>query len=63
MIVVWFVVMTVVSEETMIRVREARARGDIDGSIADTGANAATAMFGWVPGFLYALLIGGVRQL
>ncbi len=61
-IIVWFVAMTVTSEESMIRVRDARARGDIDGSIADTGANAVVAMFGWIPGFIYALLLAGVRH-
>ena len=62
-LVVWQVVMMVISHDTMIRVREARARGDIDGSIADTGANAAAFMVGWIPGVIYAALLGVARRL
>ena len=60
-LVVWQVVMTVVSDDTMVRVREARVRGDIDGSISDTGANAAALLVGWIPGLIYATLIGVAR--
>lgn len=62
-LIVWQVVMMVASHDTMIRVREARARGDIDGSIADTGSNAAAFMVGWIPGVIYAALLGAGRRL
>jgi hypothetical protein len=60
-LVVWQVVMMVISHDTMIRVHEARARGEIDGSIADTGSNAAAFMAGWIPGVIYAALLGVAR--
>lgn len=60
-LVAWQVVMMVISHDTMIRVREARARGDIDSSIFDTGSNAAAFLVGWIPGLIYATLIGVTR--
>lgn len=60
-LVVWQVVMMLVSQDTMIRVREARENGDIERASADTGPNAAAFMFGWIPGLAYAALIGTAR--
>ena len=61
-LVMWQVVMMMESHDTLIRVREARARGDIDRSIADTGSNAASFLLGWIPGFIYAIAIGAARR-
>ena len=61
-LIVWEVVMMVTSHDTMVRVGEAEARNDIDGSIADTGSNAAAFMVGWIPGFIYAVLLGACRR-
>jgi hypothetical protein len=61
-LVVWQVVMMVTSHDTMIRVGEAEARNDIDGSMADTGSNAAAFMLGWIPGLIYAVSLGASRR-
>jgi hypothetical protein len=60
---VWEMVWEVSSQETMIRVREAKAQGDIDGMIGDTGSGAAAVMVGWIPGFIYATLLVSGRWL
>lgn len=62
-LIVWQVVMLVTSHDTMIQVSEANASGDIDGSLADTGPNAAAFMVGWIPGVIYVTLLGASRRL
>lgn len=62
MLVVWQVVITVISHDTLIRVRETRAQGDIEGALADTGSNAAAVIIGWIPGVIYSLLLGAGRR-
>lgn len=62
-LLVWLMVMMVTSHDTMILVREAKMRGDIDGSIADTGANVVALIAGWIPGAIYAALLGAGRRL
>jgi len=62
-VAVWNAVAVETSHETLIRLREAAARGDVEGMAHDTGANVAALWMGWIPGGIYAATLGIGRRL
>jgi hypothetical protein len=61
--VLWFFLLVSSIYITEIVCSDCKARGDIDGAVADTGLNAITLLLGWIPSVIYCVFLAVIYLL